>query len=379
MIECPCCQQPVGSDTVYKRTRCPAINNVTCETTTEALNAPTGEIDLAYCKNCEFLFNRTFDNDSLRYDGHYDNSRNRSRVYCDYLDGLVSGLAPDIHPGARVLEVGCGNGDFLKRLCTRIDAQGFGYDTTYTGQGRCETVHFFRDYFEPAASDEPYDVLILRHVLEHVQHPHKFLKKLCNKEILAPEAKICIEVPDIEWIIKRAAFYDVTYEHCSYFSSNSLGRLIASAGFGNTCVTRTFGGQYLFLKAVYGSPEGKAVHDNTVRDISGIAVSMKAAQKKCEDLVRSVETPCVWGASGKGVIFLSCLSRELLGKIRDVVDINAAKQGRYLPVSARCIDPPEVLRTLRGRIDVLIMNEVYRSEIEEMLKDMGVSARTHIL
>ena len=62
----------------------------------------------------------------------------------------------------------------------------------------------------------------MRHVLEHVQNPYKFLSMLktvfCN-------AKVYIEVPNYDWIVANKTFFDITYEHVNYFSQVSLKKL----------------------------------------------------------------------------------------------------------------------------------------------------------
>ena len=41
-----------------------------------------------------------------------------------------------------------------------------------------------------------------------------------------------VEVPDTMRILVEGAFWDVYYEHCSYFTLGSLGRLLQREKFG---------------------------------------------------------------------------------------------------------------------------------------------------
>jgi hypothetical protein len=56
-----------------------------------------------------------------------------------------------------------------------------------------------------------------------------------------------------------------------------------------------------------------------------------------------------------------------------VVDLNPRKWGRYLPVTAHRVDPPESLRELQPRA-VIITNPSYRDEIAAGLAELGVTA-----
>jgi hypothetical protein len=56
-----------------------------------------------------------------------------------------------------------------------------------------------------------------------------------------------------------------------------------------------------------------------------------------------------------------------------VVDVNPRKWGRYLPVTAHRVDPPETLTELRPEA-VIITNPSYRTEIAEELRRLGIEA-----
>jgi hypothetical protein len=57
------------------------------ETTEEqAKKSASAEIDLYLCLNCGFVFNIEYNENNLKYIQGYDNNRNNSAVYREYLD-----------------------------------------------------------------------------------------------------------------------------------------------------------------------------------------------------------------------------------------------------------------------------------------------------
>jgi hypothetical protein len=74
----------------------------------------------------------------------------------------------------------------------------------------------------------------------------------------------------------------------------------------------------------------------------------------------------VWGAASKGVIYsLQAIKAGYF--IRCAVDVNPAKQGKYLPVTGiEVMSPEQVIRRLPENTHVIIMNSNYRDEIIEM-------------
>ena len=55
------------------------------------------------------------------------------------------------------------------------------------------------------------------------------------------------------------------------------------------------------------------------------------------------------------------------------VDINPSKQGRYLPGTGQRIVPPDFLKEFQPQI-VVLMNPIYRQEVEDQLGRLGVIA-----
>ena len=74
----------------------------------------------------------------------------------------------------------------------------------------------------------------------------------------------------------------------------------------------------------------------------------------------------VWGGASKGVIF--SLLKERAGQpVQAVIDINPAKQGKYLPSTGLLVQTPgTVLSTLPIGSLICVMNSNYLDEIKQM-------------
>ena len=74
----------------------------------------------------------------------------------------------------------------------------------------------------------------------------------------------------------------------------------------------------------------------------------------------------VWGGASKGVIF-SLLKARAGQHISAVIDINPAKQGKYLPSTGLLVrSPSDALATLPKGSTIYVMNSNYIEEIKEM-------------
>jgi hypothetical protein len=66
--------------------------------------------------------------------------------------------------------------------------------------------------------------------------------------------------PNARYVLGETAFWDIYYEHCSYFSPGSLSRLFQSAGFDVLDVWTDYDDQYLMITAQPGSASSANGH-----------------------------------------------------------------------------------------------------------------------
>lgn len=97
--------------------------------------------------------------------------------------------------GAAVLDFGCGQGGFLRVLselgCRRL--AGFDF-ALYEELDEIEGVRFYDDLESIAASGERFDVIRMRHVIEHLTDPDQTLARL--RALLAPGGRIVGQTPN---------------------------------------------------------------------------------------------------------------------------------------------------------------------------------------
>ena len=243
--------------------------------------------------------------------------------------------------GTSLIEVGCGKGLFLERLL----AAGFdvtGLDPTYEGTNP----RVIREFFTPAVGIRA-DGLVLRHVLEHVPDPVAFLAGL--REANGGRGTIYIEVPCLDWIAAHHAWFDIFYEHVNYFRLRRLRAHVRHGPRGGPLVRRPVPLRRRRPGDARGRRAGPATTSSACRP--GSCRRSTRAASACAPSGSSARA--IWGGASKGVIFALLMERAGV-RIDTVIDINPAKQGRYLAATGlRVQSPDEAMAHLPAGADVL--------------------------
>lgn len=343
-----------GHRELYRVEQLPVFQNRMFRTVQEATACARGDVVLVQDPRTGLIFNSAFQSELIQYDAEYQNEQAVSSVFRTHLDEIT--LIVERHfRGRGLIEVGCGKAYFLEHL------QGLGFEITgidpaYEGDNpKVVKASFSREAGLQAEG------LILRHVLEHIQQPADFLAEL--REANGGDGTIFIEVPCLDWICSHRAWFDIFYEHVNYFRLDDFRRLfgrIHESG-------HVFGGQYLYVVADLASLQDTAQVQTERFDFPA---DFAASIGRFADRIRTRDAAAVvWGGASKGVIFSLFMQRAGAG-IDCVVDINPAKQGRYLPATGlRVSSPKEMLAQVAAGADIYVMNGNYLAEIRRMTQD----------
>jgi SAM-dependent methyltransferase len=335
---------------LYEARDFPVFQNRMYDSAAGARACPKGDIRLVQDHRTGLVRNQAFRPELMTYDRNYQNEQAVSTAFRTHLE-QVAGIVDRAMKGKSIVEVGCGKGFFLEMLLSRgFDVVGF--DPTYEG----DNPRVVRRYFD-ATSGVRSGALVLRHVLEHVPEPYRFLLSL--REANGGGGRIYIEVPCFDWINRHGAWFDIFYEHVNYFRladfQRMFGRLEESG--------HLFGGQYLYVVADLSTiREPRLDPADEVQLEEDFTASLTRGDVRHPDGCPTA----IWGGASKGVIF--ALLRERIGCPVDIViDVNPAKQGKFLPGSGLLVNSPsEALPRLPAGATIFVMNSNYLREIREM-------------
>jgi SAM-dependent methyltransferase len=350
-----------------------------------AASSPVGRMTMAYCPHCAYVRNVAFNPEIMVYDTTMDTNLHFSPAFQAFSGELVKHLAGRFDlAGRTVLDIGCGQGEFLRELCHVGGCNGIGYDAMYAGAvGPDPSGATFHSGPAPRGADLPtFDMITSRHWFEHIDDPYEFLRDLREQ---AGERAVCgyLEVPDACYDLATAG-WEVIYPHVSYFDAFSLRRIVERAGWRVEDTGTFFSGMFRYIE-MSANVEGERLgtsglpsiedRDRQLAAVAGFADrhfgERTTWQNRIAALADSGANPVLWGAGSRGVQFLTFGDPDR--RLAAVVDLNPRKWGRYLPVTAHRVDPPATLTRLQPSA-VIITNPAYRNEISAKLVDLGITA-----
>jgi 2-polyprenyl-3-methyl-5-hydroxy-6-metoxy-1,4-benzoquinol methylase/DNA-directed RNA polymerase subunit RPC12/RpoP len=201
------------------------------------------------CTNCGFIFiNPQPSNDTLKkiynedyfllakFNGGEEHTSALKRKTADaYLDKLFS--QSRISKNSTLLEIGCGNGDFLLSAALRgLKVTGVEFSPHAAKIAQHKIKAFGGEVIVGEIGVLPtlnkFDHIVFCDVLEHVRSPRDFLKKVYN--LLKDSGSVLCVVPSLDsWSARflKADWMEFKLEHLTYFDSKTLRSLFYQENF----------------------------------------------------------------------------------------------------------------------------------------------------
>lgn len=199
-------------------------------------------IGVCACKKCGFIFlnPRMSANEMINYYSRQSRMPRESIPEESPLMRLMNMQVDfirqdrDINDGDCILEVGCAEAYFLKRISelknNKVNIFGIEPSKEYFNKAIAlnPSGKFYNDILENIDfENEKFDLIIMRHVLEHMQSPVDNLKIIAA--ILKNNGRVYIEVPNISVPVHSVSNY-FHHEHLSYFTLETLTATLARIG-----------------------------------------------------------------------------------------------------------------------------------------------------
>jgi SAM-dependent methyltransferase len=380
---CPCCGA-VATQTIYRAEGIPVHSCVLLDSPEAAREFPRRNLELAFCEKCGFIFNRIFDEAVMGYSTNFEESQHFSGTFNAFAKQIAEETAQKCAvAGKHVLEIGCGKGEFLRELCEAGGATGLGIDPGYRadpGRGNADDrIEFITDFFSEKYKHLSADVVLCRHTLEHIAPVSDFVHSIREMVGDRKDDWIVFETPDAKRVLAEGAFWDIYYEHCSYFSPGTHARLFREQGFDVTDLTLCYDDQYIYQ---YAKPASRPTSawiplEKDLAEMRNLAAAFPDHIRKVKEYwlqrIRSAHNDgkrvALWGGGSKGVSFITTLG--LRDEISSVVDVNPYKQGKFMPGTGHPVVAPESLVAQPPDL-VIVMNPIYVDEIAASLNKLGL-------
>lgn len=133
-------------------------------------------------------------------------------------------------PGGRLLEIGCGRGDFLKVARDSFEVRGVEPSPELAADAKKQA-----EVYQGLVEDSEwfdFDVAASFHVLEHVGSPKEFVGEINRR--MKPGGFFAVETPDIDSLpyhLLKGRWRQLIPEHYYFFDRKTLVRLLTEEGF----------------------------------------------------------------------------------------------------------------------------------------------------
>jgi 2-polyprenyl-3-methyl-5-hydroxy-6-metoxy-1,4-benzoquinol methylase len=209
----------------------PIANNLKNTANTISESYP---FELGYCKKCGFIQIITPIDPQILYQNYFTISSWKNQPQVHRLIEVLNSLH-GINSKSDILDIGCNDGSFLDILRKMNFSNLHGIEPTTDSfelakkKGLNVTKSFFSsDNAKRIYGDKKFDLIITRHVLEHILDLNDFIS--ATKNVLNDDGLLVIELPDSQLNLEYMD-YGLWEEHINYFTYPTLKRLLNKHGF----------------------------------------------------------------------------------------------------------------------------------------------------
>lgn len=261
--------------------------------------------------------------------------------------------------GCKVLEIGCGRGEYLALLqAAGMDARGLEASAFAVRHCRGQRLRARRGYLTRRSGklpDAPFSAFVIFNFLEHWPDPVGSLQAVAHN--LEEGGVGLVEVPNFDMIVRQALFSEFIADHLLYFTEETLRVTLQCSGY-EVLSCRSIWHDYII---------SAEVRKRIPLDVAPLERRRTAIAKALRDFIARfpVGQVAVWGAGHQALSVIALA--DIAGDLRYIVDSAPFKQGRYSPASHLRIVAPETLASEPVRA-VIVMAASYSDEVARQLR-----------
>lgn len=300
----------------------------------------------------------------------------------EFIEVLCHKAKISIH-NKRLLEIGCSTGSLLNKLQTLgATVRGCEPGPSATIARERYGLHVDNVFFDKDFYKKVFDIVVLSTVLEHVEDPVDFLNQIIS--IIKPGGFIFLGVPDCESQLLIGDPGMVLHEHWSYFTIDSLTRLLKSIGLKDVNCFKTLKGtlygwgkiseKKLFKNEIVDLSQDLILLNNFIIQFNKIIMSMN------EWLIQSRNNGYKIGFYGASVGAANILSLiDWRDNSINLYDSDPLKHGKFLPNCELAIKSPNALLNDKPDCIVILPLNFSESIISFLRNGLRVPQKVHIL
>ena len=289
-------------------------------------------LDLCQCMGCGLV---QFDCEPVDYYRDVIRAGGFSKTMVELPRYQYKHLIDSYHlEGKKFIEVGCGQGEFLKVLSEfPVEVHGIEHDPHLVELARAQGLDVtegFTETEDTRFAGGLYDVFLSFNFLEHQPDPSTMLQAIYRN--LEDDAMGLITVPSFEYIMDHNSYYELIRDHLAYYTFETLTPLLERNGF-----------QVEECEVINRDTLSVIVRKRPQMDTENLLECYVNLKREMETYMKYLDAwdkkVAIWGASHQG--FTLAATTKLGEKARYIIDSAPFKQGKFAPASHLPIVGPD--------------------------------------